>query len=429
MDNQRLRVLIIGGIALLAVIGALVVFRLIPGRKPPGVPPADLVFWGVADDELVWQETINRFREQYPSVTIAYRRIDERGYESFLINRLAEGRGPDIFMLKNSWVAKHRDKIFPLPQESLDFGGREFAQTFVDGAGQDLLLPDGSIIGMPLVIDTLALFYNKDIFNAKGVAQPPATWEEFARVAAKLSGVSPTGDVSESGAALGTFRNVSHAFEILSGLMLQSGDPIIRPGSRDPALGRAAAEALSFYASFADPGAENFSWTSRKNESLAAFAQGEAAMAFGFARDVPAVLGRNPRLALGVAPFPQFADAAPAHILAPAEYYFPTVSRASPAPAQAWFFLLFASSPEIAAEYSGRVGIAPARRDLVERAPSSDLLHAFRRQALIARFWSVPDEAGAERLFGEAIESVNNRSRSVAQALEILRGKITFLIP
>ncbi|PIP29532.1 ABC transporter substrate-binding protein, partial [Candidatus Kuenenbacteria bacterium CG23_combo_of_CG06-09_8_20_14_all_36_9] len=35
------------------------------------------------------------------------------------------------------------------------------------------------ILGLPLSLDTLTLFYNRDHFNAAGLIQAPSTWQEF----------------------------------------------------------------------------------------------------------------------------------------------------------------------------------------------------------------------------------------------------------
>jgi len=50
----------------------------------------------------------------------------------------------------------------------------------------------GKMIGMPFNSSTPLLYYNKDAFAAAGIANPPATWEEFEAMAPKLKAAGYT---------------------------------------------------------------------------------------------------------------------------------------------------------------------------------------------------------------------------------------------
>lgn len=78
------------------------------------------MFWGVFGDAEAYQEQIALFEKLNPSTKIVYERKPEDTYEQELIDALAAGRGPDIFLIHNSWLLKHRPKLAPLPSELLD---------------------------------------------------------------------------------------------------------------------------------------------------------------------------------------------------------------------------------------------------------------------------------------------------------------------
>lgn len=418
---NRSTLIFIGIAAVIALIAGMLLF----GRTPPAPQPADLEFWGIESEE-VWRDVLLGFKEKNPHIAVRYVRVNEETLEENLLNRLAEGRGPDIFPLSNQTIEKHRDKIFPLPQKELGVTPRDFRRTFVNIAADDLITPQGEILGAPLYIDTLALFYNEDIFNAAGIAQPPQTWEETVEIAKRLTKLSPAKDVIKSGMALGTFQNISHAFEILSALMLQNGDAIIDRVTKEPALGDNAGEALRFYASFADSSRQHFSWSSRLKDSLSSFAEGTAAMAIGFSGDIPKIEAKNPHLLLGVAPLPQARNSNTS--LTYGSYFFPTVSKFSKNPSAAWQFALYLASPESAKFYLDATGKAPARRDLIGQGTRSGLLETFYRQALIAKGWPVPDRERAEKIFKEAIEAMN-KGGSPGDAIQRAEEKLKLLIP
>lgn len=405
----------------------LVFFGILPGLKPSRPPPFTLEIWGIEDDESVWDGIIRRFHEENPHISVNYTRFNEDTFEETLINRLAENKGPDIFMLKNSSILKNRDKIYPFPQERFKFSSRDFPKIFTEKTAEDLISPEGEIIGLPLFTDTLALFYNRDIFNAAGIAEPPKTQEEIVDISRKLTQINPAAaDIVRSGLALGSFDNVEHALEIISALILQKGDRVINPKTGDVELREGAKDAFLFYTSFADETNRNFSWTSRLPNSLDALANEKTAMAIGFARDIKRTTAKNPHLNLGIAPFPQPKDARLP--LSYTQYFFPTVSNFSRHPFEAWQFILFVVSRDNAKEYLEKTNRAPARRDLINQRPKDPQLEVFYQQSLVAASWSIPDYGAVSRIFGDALKTVL-REKDSGNAIDKLGNQLKLLFP
>jgi len=420
----RLPYLVIGGVGVLVLIIVLAVFGV--GRKPPRQAPADLQFWGMEDEEGTWQRIISAFREQYPHISITYYRLNEATYEDVLFNRLAAGTGPDIFVLKNSWIVKHRNKVAPLPQQALGFTVRNLSNAFVDGVADELVSPTGGIIGLPLFLDTLALFYNKDIFNAAGIAIPPKTWGETEALSRQLTKTTQGREIIKSGIALGSSKNIEHAFEIVSALMFQYGAPVAGYREKSVSLD-GAEEAFSFYTSFADQTSERFSWTPRLKNSLDAFAEGTTAMMIGNSQDIGRLRAKNPHLRFGIVSFPQRRG-----VTTPLTYgthFFPTVSLQSRNQLAAWQFILFAAAEEGAAVYLENTERPPAKRDLIAAGAPKPELEVFWRQALVAKSWAVPDEETALRLFQETIDAVVNRTENAGTAVGKLRSRLNVLFP
>ena len=412
------------GIVIVVII-ALFLFSGI-ARRTPVPDPVKLTVWGFGDDQGAFDGAINQFHQQYQHVSISYRRFDEATYEQNLVNRLAEGKGPDIFLLKNSWLARNRDKLAALAPASAPFSPADFSAMFAPAASS-LVADDGSILASPLSMDSLALFYNQDVFDAAGITVPPATWDAFTAISRRLTAIAPSGDITRSGAALGTAENIPHALELVSAMILQSGDPIARADGHVD-LGSAAEQALQFYTSFASIGNQNFSWSPRMGSAFDAFAEGTSVMAFGFSDDIPRIQARNPHLRLGVAPLPQLGKGTPRTYGA---YNFMAVSRSSANFATAWQFALYMSSPDGARLYAQGSGRPPVRRDLIASASQSitDPAGVFSRQALIARDWPIPDESATRRIFNDAIEGVASRTYTATQVLGRIRDKLQLLFP
>ena len=133
------------------------------GDQPKGV---QLEFWGVFDEPAAFSEAIRTFRRQNPNINIRYVPFPFEEYEKAVIDALAAGRGPDIWMIQSSWLPKHKDKLAPLDQNDKDLNYKliNFRQDFVEVAEDDLT-NEGQIYALPLYVDTLALYYNNDLFN------------------------------------------------------------------------------------------------------------------------------------------------------------------------------------------------------------------------------------------------------------------------
>ena len=419
--------IVIGGIVVVVIVAIAVVGILGVGRVPPPPAAGTVEVWGIEDADVVWQEMINRFQAVHPNITVTYQRFDAAGYENLLVNRLAEGKGPDVFFLPHTWVTKHHDKLFPLPSAAANFSVSDFKNTFVDAAADDLVSDTGEILGMPLYMDTLALFYNKDIFNAAGIAVPPKTWDEVAMVSHALTRVRPGGDIQQSGIALGTGRNTEHSFEIVSALMLQKNAITRSSGTSAVTFDAGAADAMALYTSFSDPTKSTFSWSGTLPNSFDAFAQGQAAMTVGFSRDALRIRDRNPHLNFAVAPLPQISGISRAADWG--EYFFPAVSKASMNKEAAWQFVMFAASRAGVKPYLDATHRPSARRDLVGAGTTSEDLAPFWQQSLIARSWPVPDDMPARRVFNDAIDSVVSRTSSPNDAITRLESQLRLLAP
>src|SRR5207253_1111406 len=100
------------------------------------------------------------YQALHPNVQIQYTEQDIASYESDLIDALASGQGPDIFSINNSWLPKYIDKIAAAPDKTFTY--KDYRDTFVDTAVQDFT-KDNKIYGTALSVDSLALYYNKDI--------------------------------------------------------------------------------------------------------------------------------------------------------------------------------------------------------------------------------------------------------------------------
>ena len=245
-------------------------------------------------------DTIRAYSALHPNVTINYRSFRYDEYENALLNAFAEDRGPDMFSIPSTWVTKYETKIEPMPSElkvgflvekgtlqktttselrtETGFTPKYMRDTFVTTVGDDALRTISGqerVMGLPLAVDTLALFYNRDLLNNAGIAEPPKNWDEFASdvTPSKLTVRNPSNDkeILQAGAALGTAKNTQRASDILAALMMQAGAEMTDntgqvtfeniPTSLQARNENPAVKSLQFYTDFAYPGKEVYSWS------------------------------------------------------------------------------------------------------------------------------------------------------------------------
>ena len=146
--------------------------------------------WGGTDIAIV-EELISRFVKpavQRYGIEVRYEPIAE-DFSSYLYNSLSAGTAPDLFYVDIFWA------------EPLMAAGRlEPLDAYLNRSTvlkKDHILPNllaaftyqGKVYGIPKDFNTLAVFYNKDLFDAAGVAYPNEndTWDTFAEKLRKVS--------------------------------------------------------------------------------------------------------------------------------------------------------------------------------------------------------------------------------------------------
>ncbi|KKW01207.1 MAG: Multiple sugar transport system substrate-binding protein, partial [Parcubacteria group bacterium GW2011_GWA2_48_9] len=321
----------------LVVILILVALFLLGGRKPVNVQPVSLEWWGVFDDTADVESIINAYRTNHPYITITYKKFRYEEYEDSLIQAWARGSGPDIFAIPNSWVHKFQANGFltPMPlstrmafyslsrplgiKQELKIEYRDvpsltttdIANRFVQTVQSDTII-NGGVYGLPLSMDTLALFYNRDLLNFAVITQPPATWNEFLDAITRLTLLDTAGGIVQAGAALGTYDNIPRAFDIISVLMMQNGAQMVNeqlhlsfnqavPGSSDAP----GVQALQFYTDFAQPTKQAYTWNVLMPDAFEAFVNGQVAFFVGYQYHRDLLRDRSGRVSWSVSTLPQ----------------------------------------------------------------------------------------------------------------------------
>ncbi|MFH1769883.1 MAG: extracellular solute-binding protein [Parcubacteria group bacterium] len=395
-----------------------------------------LEFWGTYDDPDWYDGAIRQFKQDHLESNVAdirYTAIPFEEYEDRLVKAFAAGEGPDIFLMHNTWLPKHFDKIAPMPSEiSIQDEPlilyKDFKEQFVDVVINDLTAGE-VIYAAPLYVDTLALYYNKDIFNDAGITKAPETWDEFNDAVETLTRRDARGNIVRSAVALGTARNINRSTDILGMLMIQSGARMTNEDNTsavfaNPADGVNAGEsALQYYTDFANrKNADKYTWNDLQHYSIDAFIQGEAVMMFNYSHHIETIRDRSVRFNFDIVPVPQFADAK--YAVTYANYWAPTVSEQSKHIEEAWQFLNYLMSSEGSVGYINESARPSARRDFIAQQMKDVDLGIFAESALSAVSWYQIDNVKIETIFADMIDDVNLNRKTVRDAIESAQNRV-----
>ncbi len=442
--------------------------------KPPdketkkATEPFSLEYWRVFEDDDAFEEIIGAYQAAYPYVTVNYRKYRYEEYEDELLNAMAEDRGPDIFSIHNTWIEKYKNKISPMPDtvniaQKVSVGSikkeivtqintvkmpdfTDLKTDFLDVVYDDVVLdysdPDlkdeiKRVFGLPLFVDTLALYYNRDLLNNAGITEPPEYWDEkFQEYVKKLTRQSSKGRIIQSGISFGGSENVERFSDILALLMMQNGATMIssrgyptfhielensRRKNYFPGL-----EALRFYTDFANPGKEIYCWNSTLDNSLEAFINGRLAFMPGYAYHMPIIKSRASKLNFGITKMPQIEGNDSINF---ANYWVETVSRKSEHPGQAWHFIKFMTDEERVGTFLNIAKKPTARRALIEGQKEDKDLKIFADQLLTSKSWYRGyDVKSAEVAMGdmvdEMIEGISEEEEIISKGAAKVRQTI-----
>lgn len=407
LNNQQMKIVKLAGILLIIVFLVLAIFFGLRTKNPKSV---ELVFWSVFDDSDVYEKFFLDFQKKYPYITIKYYKKNPLSYEKELVDALAENRGPDIFTIHNTWLAKHKNKLTPIPVEMMTL--KSYQDAFVDVAVSDFVDATGLIYAVPFYIDTLALYYNKDYLNTNGIAQPPKTWNDFVSDVRQLTIKDESNNIIRAGASIGTAKNINRSTDILNLLMLQNGvkmvndrkNSVIFQSAQSGESDSPSMRVLDFYTAFANPQNDYYTWNTKLNYSIDMFYEGRSAMMFNYAYNIPTIKAKSPHLNFAVAKMPQISGArADVNY---ANYWAQAVSNKSKNVKYAWQFLLWMSGQDNLKKYSQITQKPVSRRDLVAWQRTDTEIGIFADQALTAQSWYQVDNSSIETIFAEMIELV-----------------------
>lgn len=391
-----------------------------------------VVIWGTLNQELMNKQLLFLRSENENTRDVTYVEKDERTYNDELVEAIASGIGPDLFLLSQSDILRQQNKIYQIPFES--YSVRRFKDSFIEEG--ELYLNNTGIVALPFYVDPMVMYWNRDILSREGFSTSPEYWDEFFVLSPKITKRDQSSNISQATVALGEFKNITHAKDILSALIMQAGSPImvlneagqlqnfISKGSGSSE--KPAESALRFYTEFSNPIKSVYSWNRSLPDSRQAFISGDLTFYFGFASELSELRRANPNLNFDIAMFPQVREEETP--LTFGRMQAVAISRSSRNLNDALKIAFLMTSNSSMTKLNELTGMPPVSRQLLRILPSDSYQPVFYNSALISQGWLDPDSEETEKIFQSMVEGITSGRFRITGALFNAENELDALI-
>jgi multiple sugar transport system substrate-binding protein len=419
------QIIIIGAAVLFVLIGGVIFFMSIRSSTG-GQSSVTLTIWGT-DSQQAMNDVIQSYAGPGSGTQsqIKYTQIDPSQYQSKLLSALAAGTGPDIFEIPNRDLPQWESVTAPIPATlATTFNQVTLQSDFPDVVSADFV-SGGNIYALPLSIDTLAMIYNKDLFNTANIAAVPTTWEGLQADLSALHVVNAQGQITQAALALGgSETSIPNAPDIIFLLMMQNGAQMTSADGSSVTFASGAnssdasgLNAFNYYLQFANAADSNYTWNDGMGTALTSFTQGKTAVIFDYSSALAAIKTQAPFLDYGIAAMPQ--PASSTVVVNYAKYNGLAVSRSSANIASAWSFIVnLTTSAADENIYTKDTGAPPALRSMIAADLTDPTLAVFASQALTAKSWHESNSEQIDSLMNAAIQNVLNGATDSTIALK-----------
>jgi ABC-type glycerol-3-phosphate transport system substrate-binding protein len=416
MSTFKIILLSIFGIG--AVLGV-IIFASYKGSGSSSTGP--VVMWG-----FIPQSSFNIFAKEIgldtsKQFTFTYVEKNPASFEADFEKALADGNGPDIIMLREDMLQAQKNRLFVIPYAN--YPERDFKTNFIQST--ELFLGSMGTYALPLYVDPLVMYWNRTLFTNAALSVPPHYWDEFLTLPQKLTKKSISGNITQSLIALGEWKNITNAKEIISNLLIQGGNDIVyqpRTGAGQSLLigsiesGIPSDGAVNFYTQFANPVTAQYSWNRSLPNSTQYFLLGNLATYIGFASELPEIRAKNPNLNFDVTLVPQPRQSE--RNIVYAHIYGLAISKQSKNVPGAFLAINTLTSESSEKTLESYTNLPSPRRKLLGITPSDPYKTVFYQSAIQSVTWPDPNRKATSNMFQNMIESITAGRMRVSEAIQ-----------
>lgn len=409
---------------------ALLVFagKIKIGKSATSQSSSVLFVWGVLPEEKI-QPILDQSKTKL--LEFQYRQVSGSDFRNRLLESIANGTSPDLLIYDTKTLYTLRDKLAILPFAA--YPEATFRQTYADGT--DALLTTTGAYGLPILIDPMVMYYNRDIFAKAGFAKPISNWDELYTIAPQITKQNSNGTFAISTVPFGLAENNVYTKDILVTLLGQAGVPVVYSNNgtyfsnlTESVFGNTTAGVtmLNFFMQFSNPASDYYSWNRLMPDAKTAFIQNSLAMYPGFASELFELRQRNPNLNFAPAPMPQIKDS---NVLySTGNVYAVGMALSSLQPTVVNSGLTALTDPIVVAKIAEAMALPPADRTLLSVKPETTYAPVFYQAALFTHPFIDPNNTETTNRFGTMIVDISTGRLSAENALSKLERELNAIL-
>lgn len=138
----------------------------------------EVAFWGDKAEIEMKSALLEQYEEEHPNVTIKQTYTDGGTYQAKLQMWFSSGKAPDVLGIANDLIEPYKElgvieDLKPYMEADGMLDGNTWEQSAVDS-----FTFGENIFAAPYIYKSLAVAYNKDLFDEEGIPYPSADWTE-----------------------------------------------------------------------------------------------------------------------------------------------------------------------------------------------------------------------------------------------------------
>ncbi|MGW1022302.1 extracellular solute-binding protein [Streptomyces sp. NPDC002577] len=182
------------GIAATALVASLALAATACGGSDSGSDKSDgpvtITWWDTSNatnEAPTYKALITQFEKANPDIKVKYVNVQFDQAQNKFDTAAGSKGAPDVLRSEVGWTPAFAKKSYLLPLDGTEAlaDKDKFQPNLIKQAQYE-----GKTYGVPLVTDTLALVYNKELFEKAGITEAPATWDDLKADAAKIKSKS-----------------------------------------------------------------------------------------------------------------------------------------------------------------------------------------------------------------------------------------------
>ena len=325
-------------VALGTIVSAAMLLAGMPATAQTPTHEIEYSIWGDPAELASQQSLVDTFMTEHPDIKVKVTVSDWTDYWDKLQVGLAGGNAPDVFAMDGPLFPDYQSRGVLLDLAPYIARDHFDLTALADAGVAHFTTPEGQF-GLPRDLNVVALYYNKAMFDAAGLAYPDDTWtwDKLIEVGKQLT-LDTNGDGQTD--QWGFYTETTDMENYWSSLVWQNGGEIISPDhtktllGSDQAVGGIQQLQDLIYTHMIMPTPDLFVQTGD------AFEQGQAAMEANGSWLVPTHLAAG--IDLGIAPLP----AGPAGHATSINPTGAVVAASTKEPDAAWEFVKYLVGPE-----------------------------------------------------------------------------------